>query len=164
MNRRKRIASWPAMAFLAFTLISIMTPAQSWASGNPGTIVRTDYGKLEGFVNQEVLVWKGVPYAKPPVGDLRWKAPEDPDPWHGVRDATSPAKKCTQLFTTEEWIRTGVVTRTAARTAFTLTSTVARHTQRDYRSMCGFTEAPTTSDPPGNMTARFWPTDRTWLW
>jgi para-nitrobenzyl esterase len=59
--------------------------------------------------NQEVLVWKGVPYAKPPVGDLRWKAPEDPEPWHGVRDAISPAPKCTQLFTTEEWIRTGVV-------------------------------------------------------
>jgi len=45
----------------------------------------------------------------PPVGDLRWKAPQDPDSWIGVRDAISPAPKCTQLFTTNEWIRTGVV-------------------------------------------------------
>jgi len=31
--------------------------------------------------------WKGVPYAKAPVGELRWKAPRDPDPWHGVMQA-----------------------------------------------------------------------------
>jgi para-nitrobenzyl esterase len=70
-------------------------------------VVKTEYGKLKGDVKGETLVWKGVPYAKPPVDELRWNAPEDPDPWHGVRDAILPAKKCTQLETTKEWIRTG---------------------------------------------------------
>ena len=55
------------------------------------------------------MIWKGVPYAEPPVDDLRWKAPQNPEPWVGVRDATIPADKCTQLYTTVDWIRTGAV-------------------------------------------------------
>jgi para-nitrobenzyl esterase len=73
------------------------------------TLVETKYGKLNGYVKGDAVVWKGVPYAKPPVDALRWKAAEDPEPWDGIRDATSAAKKCTQLLTTKEWIRTGVV-------------------------------------------------------
>jgi para-nitrobenzyl esterase len=109
MDCRKRRILWSSIALLVLGVFIFIAPAQAW--DNHDTIAKTDYGKLRGYVdeNQEVLVWKGVPYAKPPVGDLRWKAPEDPEPWHGVRDAISPAPKCTQLFTTEEWIRTGVV-------------------------------------------------------
>jgi para-nitrobenzyl esterase len=108
MNCRKKLALWPSIAALVLAVF-IIVPAQAW--DNHDTVVKTDYGKLKGYVNEdkEVIVWKGVPYAKPPVGDLRWAAPEDPDPWHGVRNATLPAKKCTQLYTTKEWIRTGVV-------------------------------------------------------
>jgi len=109
MDCRKRRILWSSIALLVLGVFIFIAPAQAWHNDDP--IAKTDYGKLKGYVdeNKEVLVWKGVPYAKPPVGDLRWKAPENPDPWHGVRDATAPAKKCTQLFTTEEWIRTGVV-------------------------------------------------------
>ena len=49
-------------------------------------IVTTKYGQLRGVTEEDVLVFKGVPYAAPPVGDLRWKAPVDPAPWEGVRD------------------------------------------------------------------------------
>ncbi len=105
MECRKRSISWSSIAVLALALL-IITPVQAW-----DPIAKTDYGRLKGYVdeNKEVLVWKGVPYAKPPVDDLRWNVPEDPEPWAGVRDAISPAPKCTQLFTTNEWIRTGVV-------------------------------------------------------
>jgi len=108
MERRKGFILWSSIAVLALTVF-IIIPAQAWDNNDP--IARTDYGKLRGYVdeNNEVIVWKGVPYAKPPVDDLRWKAPEDPEPWHGVRDAISPAPKCTQLFTTDEWIRTGAL-------------------------------------------------------
>lgn len=108
MDCRKRSILWSSIAVLALAVI-IIIPAQAWDNHDP--IAKTDYGKLKGYVdeNKEVLVWKGVPYAKPPVGELRWAAPEDPEPWHGVRDATSPAKICTQLYTTDKWIRTGVV-------------------------------------------------------
>jgi para-nitrobenzyl esterase len=109
MDCRKRSILWSSIALLVLGVFIFIAPAQAW--NNHDTIAKTDYGKLKGYVNEdkEVLVWKGVPYAKPPVGELRWAAPLDPEPWHGVRDATLPAKKCTQLFTTNEWIRTGVV-------------------------------------------------------
>ena len=51
------------------------------------TIVETGLGKLEGFENDGVRVFRGVPYAKPPVGARRFAAPEPVEPWTGVRDA-----------------------------------------------------------------------------
>jgi len=50
--------------------------------------VETKYGKLKGLVGKDprVTVFRGVPYAKPPVGDLRWKAPQPCEPWEGVRE------------------------------------------------------------------------------
>ena len=36
-----------------------------------------------------VYVWKGIPYAQPPLGDLRFRAPQAPHSWAGVRDATA---------------------------------------------------------------------------
>lgn len=46
-------------------------------------------GKLQGVLteNPEVMIFKGVPYAAPPVGDLRWKAPQPVIPWDGVKVA-----------------------------------------------------------------------------
>ena len=109
MDCRKRRILWSSIALLVLGVFIFIAPAQAW--DNHDTIAKTDYGKLKGYVDEdkEVLVWKGVPYARPPVGELRWAAPLDPEAWHGVRDATLPANKCTQLFTTKEWIRTGVV-------------------------------------------------------
>ena len=44
-------------------------------------------GKLQGVARDGVLRFNGIPYAKPPVGDLRWRMPQAPEPWAGVRDA-----------------------------------------------------------------------------
>lgn len=54
------------------------------------------YGGLKGFRNSTCTGFFGIPYAKPPVGALRWKAPEDPDGWEGTRDATQFPKRCIQ--------------------------------------------------------------------
>lgn len=51
-------------------------------------VVETAYGQAQGVVGdayEEVVLFKGVPYAAPPVGDLRWAAPQDPESWDGVR-------------------------------------------------------------------------------
>ena len=106
MNSNKRISPWARIAAFVFVLFFLFA-APSWPKYYDHKVVQTEQGKVRGYVAGEALVWKGVPYAKPPVGELRWAAPQDPDPWHGVRDATLPAKKCTQLLTTKEWIRTG---------------------------------------------------------
>lgn len=51
-------------------------------------IVETGLGKLEGFERDGVRVFRGVPYAQPPVGEWRFRAPQPAKPWAGVRDAT----------------------------------------------------------------------------
>ncbi|MYD87872.1 MAG: carboxylesterase family protein, partial [Acidobacteria bacterium] len=50
-------------------------------------VVETSYGRLRGARLDGVDVFKGIPFAKPPVGVLRWRAPEAPAPWPGIRDA-----------------------------------------------------------------------------
>ena len=59
---------------------------------------QTRFGTVEGYADNEcgLWVWKGIPFAKPPVGDLRWRAPEDPEPWEGVRAATKEPSECVQ--------------------------------------------------------------------
>jgi len=50
-------------------------------------IVATSSGRVQGAPEAGVHSWKGIPYAAPPVGGLRWRAPEPPTPWSGVRPA-----------------------------------------------------------------------------
>jgi para-nitrobenzyl esterase len=47
-------------------------------------VVSTDKGKLEGYQKGDLSIFKGVPFAAPPVGNLRWKAPQESEPWEGV--------------------------------------------------------------------------------
>ena len=54
-----------------------------------------------GIIRGETLpdghtIFRGIPYAKPPVGGLRWMPPEEVEPWYGVRDATKPGPPCLQ--------------------------------------------------------------------
>ncbi len=66
----------------------------SW-TGDP--TVRTLQGTVRGFEDgDDSWVWKAVPFARPPVGDLRWKAPRDPVPWEGLRAETEFAERACQ--------------------------------------------------------------------
>lgn len=68
----------------------------SWA-GDP--VSRTRSGAVEGVEGKaDTWVWKAIPFAKPPVGPLRWKAPRDPDPWEGVRMRNNFCEPCAQYF------------------------------------------------------------------
>ena len=52
--------------------------------------VHTNYGILAGIegADSKVAVFRGVPYAMPPTGELRWRPPQPPLMWEGVRDAS----------------------------------------------------------------------------
>ncbi|MDO3387230.1 carboxylesterase family protein [Gilvimarinus sp. SDUM040013] len=53
--------------------------------------VTVEQGELQGYTEGDLTVFKGVPFAKPPVGELRWKAPQPPAKWQGVREALAYA-------------------------------------------------------------------------
>ncbi|WP_158700260.1 carboxylesterase family protein, partial [Cronobacter dublinensis] len=44
-------------------------------------IVTTTHGDVRGVTEQDITVWRGIPYAAPPVGERRWRAPQPPEPW-----------------------------------------------------------------------------------
>ena len=49
------------------------------------TVVQTKYGSVEGLTEENIRIYKGIPFAAPPVGNLRWRPPQPPAPWTGVK-------------------------------------------------------------------------------
>jgi para-nitrobenzyl esterase len=66
------------------------------------TRVRVEQGILEGNQKHGVFRFRGVPYAAPPIGNLRWAAPQSPASWDGVRDATNFGNAAIQTADTGE--------------------------------------------------------------
>lgn len=69
--------------------------------------VKTLFGELQGdwADNQQLVrVFKGVPYARPPVGELRFKPPQAPHNWQGVRDATRFSAACWQQYSRDAFV------------------------------------------------------------
>ncbi len=70
------------------------------------TIADTALGRLQGQTLLGCRVWKGVPFAAPPVGPLRFRPPQPPAPWAGVRAAVEFGPSCPQAFGTRGKPRT----------------------------------------------------------
>jgi len=60
------------------------------------TVVETAYGPVRGADDGSITSWKGVRYAAPPTGDLRWRAPQPPEKWTEVADASALGRVCPQ--------------------------------------------------------------------
>jgi para-nitrobenzyl esterase len=68
------------------------------AAAHPGgLVVPTHDGLLKGKHAEGIDQFLGIPYAAPPVGRLRWQAPQPVQPWHGIRAATAYGNRCPQL-------------------------------------------------------------------
>jgi para-nitrobenzyl esterase len=78
--------------------LSLALTAFSAVAARCGDQVTVDSGKLKGAYNSDhsVLMFKGVPFAAPPVGNLRWKAPQPARKWDGVRAADKFGPACLQ--------------------------------------------------------------------
>jgi para-nitrobenzyl esterase len=68
----------------------------SRSDSDDGTLVRTKEGLVRGVVEGATLAWRAIPFAAPPVGDLRWRLPEPPARWSGERDASTFSAICPQ--------------------------------------------------------------------
>ncbi len=60
------------------------------------SIVETQYGPIEGYVNNNISHFLGIPYASPPVGELRWRPPVAPDSWQFPLSTKEFPDKCAQ--------------------------------------------------------------------
>src|ERR1700751_2255629 len=74
-------------------MLGMVSPAALWASGPR---ITTETGVIEGKREGAVNVFLGIPYAAPPVGELRWKPPRPAAKWDGLRKAKEFGKRCMQ--------------------------------------------------------------------
>jgi para-nitrobenzyl esterase len=79
-----------ATTSVAVTLLSMASMAA------PTDPVRVEGGAIVGTTDRGVRVFKGIPYAAPPIGALRWKPPQPVVRWRGTRDATTFGAECPQ--------------------------------------------------------------------
>jgi para-nitrobenzyl esterase len=80
-------------ALIASALALVEVTAQSASAVSP--VIQTRSGAVVGD-GADVWAFKGIPYAAPPVGELRWRPPAPPTPWDGVRKSTSFGADCMQ--------------------------------------------------------------------
>lgn len=91
IKRTQKVTAFCAVVF--FVAISLAITSCDFDS----KIVNTTEGLVRGYDNGDSWSFKGIPYAAPPVGELRWQAPQDHEPWCGVRDADEFCSTCPQV-------------------------------------------------------------------
>lgn len=92
---RSGIALRPSLGLLALAAFFVAGGVSQTGSSAP--IVRVKSGALRGARSATgIESFLGIPFTAPPVGSLRWRPPQDPAAWTGVRDATHYSSACTQ--------------------------------------------------------------------
>jgi para-nitrobenzyl esterase len=71
-----------------FFILAITCLICSCSTNQPG-VVKVTGGLIQGTFEDDLMVFRGIPFAAPPVGDLRWKAPQPVEKWEGIRQATA---------------------------------------------------------------------------
>ena len=83
---------------IATAAVLVSAPLAALAAAS-SPVVATDDGPVRGTTVGQMQAFLGLPYAAPPVGDLRWRPPQPNAGWQGVRDASKFASHCPQLGT-----------------------------------------------------------------
>src|SRR5262249_21108334 len=99
LARRLLCSSIPVLALACATrTLDTASGSTEEVRAAPGdaTLVMTQEGAVRGVVEGDVLVWRGIPYAAPPVGERRWRRPEPPEPRADVLQATTFRPVCAQ--------------------------------------------------------------------
>lgn len=95
----KHSFGWHSFGWIGTLIIGVCiasSVAANSSSSNGAPTVETDNGTVAGIDTGSVHQFRGIPYAAPPVGNLRWKPPRPARPWTGVHDASAFADYCAQ--------------------------------------------------------------------
>lgn len=86
------------MKHIASALCLALSVATAATAQSLRPVITTHYGRLSGVTNPvtQISSFKGIPFAAPPVGNLRWRPPVPPAAWKAVRDATDFGPSCMQ--------------------------------------------------------------------
>lgn len=98
LDELKAAGAFSDSAIRTRTVVTAAKALEHFArSTSPRTLVSTSGGQLRGFeADENHWQFLAIPYAKPPVGELRWRPPVKPEPWAGVRDAVAWSDQAAQ--------------------------------------------------------------------
>ena len=99
MKERERLAALVVLCVAALTFG--LLPGCGTGSKSIG-VIKLDSGQISGLRQDGIWTYLGIPYAKPPVGNLRWKPPEAPQPWSGTRECIKFGPSCPQAPSDEQ--------------------------------------------------------------
>ena len=94
----KRILLVVAVLFLGACVRPVASKLAAGCAESGSDIICTEQGAVRGVFEGEMLAFKGIPYARPPIGALRWRPPEAAEPWQGVRDGSRYGSVCPQII------------------------------------------------------------------
>lgn len=87
----------PSFSLLLKAACLTLLSASLNGHASPDLIRKVEGGKIQGSEQEGVLAYKGIPFAQPPVAELRWRRPQPVKPWEGVKQTTAFASDCMQV-------------------------------------------------------------------
>lgn len=84
-------------ALIIRALLFMVSSAHVLAQLGPDIIINTTHGRMRGIDEGYSYAFLGVPFAKPPVGDLRLRDPQPMDPWDDIYEANEKSPGCMQV-------------------------------------------------------------------
>ncbi|HEY3275547.1 MAG TPA: carboxylesterase family protein [Syntrophorhabdaceae bacterium] len=93
----RKMSIFMTLVLWVITMLLFCAETLGAQTGPDPAVVRTDKGLVRGLIHEGVREFKGIPYARPPVGELRWSTPKDATAWTGILDATKYKNACPQL-------------------------------------------------------------------